>query len=79
MATLRRSGVVPIRPAPEIATISRSTPFDELPHLLAADELRALLGLGKDAAYKLLTERGVIIGRRRFLPRRVIEEMVRGE
>jgi hypothetical protein len=76
-AMMRRSTAIAL-PVPTANALSRCTPIEQLPHLLAADELRALLGIGKNAVYQLLTERGVRIGRRRFLPRRVVEELVRG-
>ena len=57
--------------------ITRTTKVTELPQLCRRDEVSAVLGIGRDAAYKLLNERGISIGKRKFLPRAVIEELLR--
>jgi Helix-turn-helix domain len=76
MATQR--DVVPIRPTTTTA-ITRTTPLSELPELLTVNEAASWLRVGRDAAYQLAANRGIRIGRYLRVPRRVIEEMVRGE
>jgi hypothetical protein len=75
MATPRHD-VVPIR-RPVATAITRTTPLPELPEMLTVDEVRAWLGLGRDAAYQWSAEHGRRIGRLWTVPRRVLEEMTK--
>ena len=58
--------------------ITRRTPFEELPELLRAQEVRAYLGLGANAVYKAL-ERGELphrkIGGVIFIPKTALVEV----
>ena len=62
-------------------SITRQTPFDELPELLRAQEVRAYLGLGYNAVYKAL-ERGELphrkIGGVIFIPKTALKEVFVG-
>ncbi len=59
--------------------ITRHTPFEELPELLRAQEVRAYLGLGANAVYKAL-ERGELphrkIGGVIFIPKAALVEVL---
>jgi len=56
----------------EIVTITRQTPFEELPQFLTPEELRRYLGLGRSTIYQLI-ESGEVpcrkFGRRIFIPK----------
>ena len=59
-------------------TITRHTPFEELPELLRPQEVRSYLGLGANAVYKAL-ERGELphrkIGGVIFIPKASLVEV----
>ena len=59
--------------------INRQTNFEDLPELLTPMEVRAFLGLGRDAVYKLI-ESGELparrFGQRLFVPKKALIEEV---